>query len=263
MEPLQNDDFDYIYNYVSENFPSVEYDPETEETTKYLDLRKAMIFENRYYSNKLNVNFKYEDYLNNKEIQKTVDALGIDKVKFWNLILFIFDYSYCACLEGYKAKETHNNQVKKTLNTINEKEVTKITLNIKGKHNLVIDDPKVLEYISSLLAEGVENNSIDKKGNDEHNVSLIDLTEQSAVSNSAHIAYFAKMFVTFFENNPQFKGRQKKGEIISYNKLLLISKIIYFTRLSRNKNFDESEDTLKGFLKQYKDYKGNFNLIYG
>ena len=38
MEPLQNDAFEYIYNYVEKNFPSVEYDPETEEVIKYLDL---------------------------------------------------------------------------------------------------------------------------------------------------------------------------------------------------------------------------------
>ena len=44
---------------------------------------------------------------------------------------------------------------------------------------------------------------------------------------------------------------------------LLISKLIYFTKLSKNKNFSEDEFTLKGYIKQYKDKKvETINSIY-
>ncbi len=278
MEPLQNDAFEYVYNYVEKNFPSVEYDPETEEVIKYLDLTKAMTFENRYYNNKIHLGIKYEDYLKNKELQETIEALGLDKEKFWYLIVFILDYSTCFsfnkvpdALSPIEQLEKLSNEINSNIDYLSETpfKVTfdkpiKIVLDIKGKHKFVIDDPTTLYAISKMCMNQVNHISEDSL----LNYGIVPMNDKDGnpnietVSNSVHIAYFAKMFITFFDDNPQFKGRQKKGSTVSLNKLLLISRLVYFTRLSKKNSFIESEETLKGFLKQYKDYKGNFNLIY-
>jgi len=60
------------------------------------------------------------------------------------------------------------------------------------------------------------------------------------------------MLKYFFEINPQFSGRAKKGDGVSLNKNLLISQLVYYTRLSTNKNFLADVESLKGFFKQYK-----------
>ena len=83
---------------------------------------------------------------------------------------------------------------------------------------------------------------------------------------SIQIWLFYKMFNDFFNLEPynkQFNARQKKGSTVSLSKTLLISKLIYFTKLSKNKNFSEDEFTLKGYIKQYKDKKiDTINSIY-
>ena len=53
--------------------------------------------------------------------------------------------------------------------------------------------------------------------------------------------------------NKQFNVRQKKGSTISLSKTLLISRLIYFTKLSKHSKFSDDEDVLKGYIKQYKD----------
>ena len=51
--------------------------------------------------------------------------------------------------------------------------------------------------------------------------------------------------------------RAKKGETVSYSKMLLISRIIYFCRLTDNESFTVDSSSLKGVLKQYGDFDFN------
>ena len=48
--------------------------------------------------------------------------------------------------------------------------------------------------------------------------------------------------------------RAKRGETVSYSKLLLISRLIYFCRLTRNEAFAVDSSSLKGIVKEYGDY---------
>jgi len=278
MEPLQNEAFEYVYNYVEKNFPSVDYDPDMG-VMLYLDLTKAMTFEDRYYNNKIHIGIKYEDYLKDKEFQETIDAFGLDKEKFWYLIVFILDYSTCFSFNKVPDVLSPKEQLKKLSNEIDNNidylnetplKITfdkpiKIVLDIKGKHKFVIDDPTTLYVISRLFMNQANNINEDSS----LNFGIIPMLNEDGnsnietVSNSVHIAYFAMMFITFFDNNPEFKGIKKKGSTVSLNKQLFISKLVYFTKLSRSESFLTSTETLKGFLKQYKDLDMNRpNMIY-
>ena len=79
-----------------------------------------------------------------------------------------------------------------------------------------------------------------------------ELVKDSEESNSVLIWYFASLLRYFFEINPQYKGRAKKCTTVSLNKNILISNLIYYTRLSLNSNFLNDDEALKGFFKQYK-----------
>ncbi|MCH5240796.1 MAG: hypothetical protein J1F67_00005, partial [Muribaculaceae bacterium] len=72
-------------------------------------------------------------------------------------------------------------------------------------------------------------------------------------SDSVLIWYFAKLLRYFFDINPQFKGDSRKYQGVSLSKYMLISSLIYKLGLSRNENFLMSDETLKGFFKQYKN----------
>ncbi len=273
MEPYEFDEFEYVYDYAYDNFPSVDYDG------MYIDFSKAFIFINRYNNNQIQIGIKYEDYLKDEELQETIDAFGLDKEKFWYLILFILDYSTCFSynkvpdvLSPKNQLEKLSNEIDNNIDSLNETHLKvtfdkpiKLVLDIKGKRKFVIDDPTTLYVISKLCMNLVNNTSEDSF----LNLGTIPIFNEDGtpnietVSNSVHIAYFAKMFITFFDNNPQFKGIKKKGKNGLLNKQLLISKLVYITKLSRSKSFLISDETLKGFLKQYKDLKiSNPNMIY-
>ena len=79
-----------------------------------------------------------------------------------------------------------------------------------------------------------------------------DIFNPKEESRSVLIWYFASLLKYFFEINPQFSGRAKKGDSISLNKNLLISRLIYNTQLSYNDNFSSDVEILKGFFKQYR-----------
>lgn len=273
MEPYEFDEFEYVYDYAYDNFPSVDYDG------MYIDFSKAFIFINRYNNNQIQIGIKYEDYLKDEELQETIDAFGLDKEKFWYLILFILDYSTCFSynkvpdvLSPKNQLEKLSNEIDNNIDSLNETHLKvtfdkpiKLVLDIKGKRKFVIDDPTTLYVISKLCMNLVNNTSEDSF----LNLGTIPIFNEDGtpnietVSNSVHITYFAKMFITFFDNNPQFKGIKKKGKNGLLNKQLLISKLVYITKLSRSKSFLISDETLKGFLKQYKDLKiSNPNMIY-
>ena len=273
MEPYEFDEFEYVYDYAYDNFPSVDYDG------MYIDFSKAFIFINRYNNNQIQIGIKYEDYLKDEELQETIDAFGLDKEKFWYLILFILDYSTCFSynkvpdvLSPKNQLEKLSNKIDNNIDSLNETHLKvtfdkpiKLVLDIKGKRKFVIDDPTTLYVISKLCMNLVNNTSEDSF----LNFGTIPIFNEDGtpnietVSNSVHIAYFAKMFITFFDKNPQFKGIKKKGKNGLLNKQLLISKLVYITKLSRSKSFLTSDETLKGFLKQYKDLRiSNPNMIY-
>ena len=67
---------------------------------------------------------------------------------------------------------------------------------------------------------------------------------------------FYKMFQDFFNLPPykkQFNRKCKKGELgSSLCKIFLVSKLIYFTRLSTNTKFNESDENLRGYISLHK-----------
>ena len=72
---------------------------------------------------------------------------------------------------------------------------------------------------------------------------------------SIQIYLFYKMFNDFFNLSPYNKqfNVEQRGSSISLSKTLLISELIYFTKLSKHSKFSDDEDVLKGYIKQYKD----------
>lgn len=217
-------------------------------------------FKRRYNRGKININFKYEDYIHNNDIQATLQELGVDIEKFWYLLLFVMDYTAGYCWDAIKIKESPKEQLEKLVNLIAENcsninhisgatfstPVT-ITINAKGKQSLTIDNPNVIAYIGQLCAKGIsdiEENSILSFRHSDPNDTFTE-------TDSMRICLFAKMFLYFFEINKQFNKRQKKGSTVSLSKNLLISRLVYFTKLATNKNYLEDDDNLKKIIKNY------------
>lgn len=222
------------------------------------------LFIRRYNQNKLYGNFTYEDYIANEDIQNTLKGLGVDIDKFWFLLLFIFDYTCGTCLDGMKATGIGIEQLTKFAKAIadNHKEINQfgvsfkkpitVSAKIEGKHQIVIDNTNAIGYLATTIINNL-------KEIEEHpwmQSQQVSISTHAEEKESVQIWLFYKMFNDFFNLEPynkQFNVRQKKGSTISLSKTLLISRLIYFTKLSKHSKFSEDEDVLKGYIKQYKD----------
>lgn len=279
MEKLKEDyisidtRLEYMEAIAVEYVPDVDIDPATGE--RYVcGTTASPLFIRRYNQNKLYGNFTYEDYIANEDIQNTLKGLGVDIDKFWFLLLFIFDYTCGTCLDGMKATGIGIEQLIKFAKAIadNHKEINQfgvsfkkpitISVKVEGKHQIVIDNTNAIGYLATTIINNL-------KEIEEHpwmQSQQVSITTNAEEKESVQIWLFYKMFNDFFNLSPYnklFNVRQKKGSTISLSKTLLISRLIYFTKLSMNKNFSEDEFTLKGYIKQYKDKRiDTMNSIY-
>jgi hypothetical protein len=240
-------------------------------------------FAYRYFNNRINKSFE-KKFIENKELQETITALGYDVDKFWYLLLFVYDSSCDTCDNGILFNESpreqmikftdailnnveHCDQDNNRINEVTFKSPTKIELIINGKRTMTIDDPKTIYEFTEIcrnkmdemeMFSVIDHCEIANNFNDEGN------TEEKEPG-SIHLSYVARMFLNFFKLKPPKKIRKKKSSTISYNRKLLISKLIYIVGLSMNKNLLFSDDTLKGYLEKYKNYelKNSLSPIYG
>ena len=223
----------------------------------------AEIFAERYNTGQIICPYKYEDYIRNGELQDTINGLGLDANAFWLLVMFCFDYACSMCFDSSIIAPTRGENIESLINLLPDDKDSKAKLTLKtskGKYEII--SHKTISLILEWIKRGYEQDkdSIGINTIDINNTS--ELFQSKEVSDSVLIWYFAHLLKYFFDLKPQFKGKRKKGETVSLNKNLLISKLVYYTQLSKNTNFLDDTDTLKSFFKQYKDkdIKGFSNI---
>lgn len=232
---------------------------------KLVDIPSAAeIFAERYNTGQIICPYKYESYISNDELQDTITGLGLDADAFWLLIMFCFDYACSMCFDSFTIAPTRGENIENLIRLSPDENDSKATLILKtGKGKAEITSSKTISLMLEWIKRGCE------KDKDLIHVNRIDVNKgvspfvhRNDESDSVLIWYFAHLLKYFFDLKPQFKGKRKKGDIASLNKNLLISKLVYYTQLSKNMNFLDDTDTLKSFFKQYKskDIKGHSNI---
>lgn len=259
----------YVHKISIYHCPDIDVDDEGNPCAFPSD-RATFIFRDRYNKNELTNQFCYTDYLNNSDIQSTLKVFNLDPLKFWLLILYIYDYTYCTCSIGIKY-DSPKDQINKFLNAILDnvseiknnrrsfKKEMKITLEIKGKHKVVIDAPDALSYITDLCSSN-DMGRIDrivisdwKVAKDKNEI------EETQEGTYRRICYFAQLFISFFDGITINKTNKIKG--VDYDKLLLIARIVYLAKFVYKEDYDQYD--LKGILSKYKDQKLNrMNNVY-
>lgn len=272
--PEENELLGYVIQLMSEYCLYVDYDYDTGKSyfCGPFNPSSLYMFKNRYNENQFKIDFTYENYISNLDIQNTLKTRNLDAEKFWYLLLFICDYCYGECVDGYRAKRSSRDELDDLIKAIDnnikgykafmmesDKEL-KLTLHIDKKQVIAINNPDTLFFLSLFCNSGLTELNKQTSNYTYSRVNKRHCEEYNSIeSNSYHIYFFASMFIKFFELNPQFKAQKRKES----GKLLLISRLIYFVKLSRNKNFNDGDETLKAYIKQYKnDKRSKFNDIY-
>lgn len=213
-------------------------------------------FEIRYNNNELPTSYTYEKYINDKDLQTVIHGLKLESGAFWLLIMFCFDYALDRC-EGLKFGDNSKDLIEKFIqvaDSIKESDSDKIQLTLKSdKSKITLTSGKALATILQWIKQGYD------EVQDKSTLSAFDKSDvrqlflRNEESDSVLIWYFATLMRYFFELNPYYKGESKKCAGLSLSKNLLISTLIFNLGLSRNPSFRESDETLKGFFKQYKN----------
>lgn len=220
--------------------------------------RAIETFEIRYNNNEIATRYTYEQYISDKDLQTVIGGLKLDADAFWLLVMFCFDYALDRC-GGLKFGDNSKDLIEKFIRvaeSIEESDSDKFQLTLKsGKSKITLTDGKSLAIILQWIKQGYDSTENKDSLSDFDKSEPQQMFLQNEESDSVLIWYFATLMRYFFELNPQYKGESKKCDGLSLSKNLLISTLIFNLGLSRNPSFRESDETLKGFFKQYKNKK--------
>lgn len=255
----------------------------TEEEIRLADTRPVEatqckeIFSKRYNDNLINKKNAYETYC--KELGHLVEKLELDVDKFWFLTLFILDYCESMFYQGQTYKPTPLEQLFQLSHTIKQcSREEPMTLKFKcGKKKAELDSQLAITVLSSLIEDF--NEQIDQEcSSEDENISkrayqLRALLNKREIKEDADVpkdspiyAYFARMFLNFFDMQSQICSKRRTGVNHTKIEMELVSKLVYFTGLSTNKQWDDIENEyLKSFLRQYRDnnkYPNNRSSVY-
>lgn len=218
-----------------------------------------VIFKSRFNQELLSKQNLYTQYISEREIQELISYLELNTDKFWLLILFVCDYCESMFYQGTTMKLTPLEQLEQLQSAINHTDDTAILTFKAGKQKIVLEDIRAIKAISEAINKYLSETDIDMfkylSRRQEEEVPIM-------LKDSPFIAYFAKMLLTFFNTQQQIRAKRRAGANHSIKEMELVSRLIYFIRLSMKEDTwtDIENETLKAFLKQYKDYRYPHNI---
>lgn len=217
-------------------------------------------FLQRLQDNKINPPFTYDDYCSNNDIIATIEGYGLNIEQFWFALLFIFDItmdfsSHAADISkaDYEVLTEINDYLQQHpqawLYLSDDKALLK-------KNRYETNAPIIMEnlrrYVKQEVAKYKEppQEKWSQLGalQDNYTAGLNSSLQQVLMYKLYHV-----LFITL--NLPDL--RAAAGGTVSYSKTLLVSRIIYFCRLTRNESFLSGDSSLRGILKQYGDFDFN------
>ena len=219
----------------------------------------SLRFLSRMNNGSINPPFKNETFLDNEDIIATLEGYELDVEKFWFALLFIYDVTMDFGINAADVSKTDydvlleiedylENHPQAYLYLSDDKELRKC-------NRYETNSPLILEelryFVKRELAKYPEPPQLKlwTRGGLQDNY-----TESLGAAQQQVLMY--KLFNVLFDTVGLPDLRAKKGETVSYSKMLLASRIIYFCRLTTNESFTVDSSSLKGVLKQY----GNFNF---
>lgn len=274
---------EYVQQIANEIYPCFYYpffDPATGQPIGRMKIPSygADIFAKRYFDGEIDTSFK-EKYETANAMLATLEGFGINKDKFWYLILFLKDF-VDGFAYGGELIDTPIMEIEKIIQfLLNQKECEYIQIQInKNKHKT--QNKETIHALINCLTEGIEHIKQIKKYNQGKAAMKEDPTRKNIGLKQYFFTHYMLRFLKPYK--PPYEANEtsnnKKSKENSYEKLLLISRIIYVINYT-NKKDDLSfynittekkgkyikSDKLKDCLRKYEKEKTtlrNINLRY-
>ena len=204
---------------------------------------------------------KYEDSI---EVQETLNAFHLDPSKFWYLCLCIKDYVDGQSINALKRSLSHRSIVKGLIDEMKKMSPEKgaeLSFRVDGsKHPVKITDSDILFLLKKLVETHFEKSP---KSNDEFlDRGHIDIHQALTIAPIYRIYLFDHYLGWFLQDLKADKSvmSANPNELISYDKKLLISRMIFILGISDDESYYEEYDEngrknsfLKNNLRKYKD----------
>ena len=195
-------------------------------------------------SNELSVN----------EVSRRVEMTPFGQITSLPGIFFIYDITISFCLNAADASKT-DYEILTELNDFLQKHSKAVLYlsedrELRKSERYETNSPLILDclrrFVKQELAQYPEP--------PQQKIFTIDLlyrnyTETLSTAQQQVLMY--RLFKVLFDTLKLPELRAKRGEVVSYSKQLLVSRIIYFCRLTANESFTVDSSSLKGVLKQY------------
>ena len=204
--------------------------------------------------------FKYEVFLDNENIIATLEGYELDVEKFWFALLYIYDITMDFGINAADASKTDydilveiddylQNHPQAVLYLSDDKELRK-------SYRYETNSPVILLNLRRFVKRELDKyQEAPQLKVWTHDIMCRNYTESLGAAQQQVLMY--KLYKVLFNVFALPDLRAKKGETVSYSKMLLISRIIYFCRLTDNESFTVDSSSLKGVLKQYGDFDFN------
>ncbi len=198
--------------------------------------------------------FHKERFLGDVDITATLEGFGLDTEKFWMAVLFVYDWAenqFVGCVDI--KSHSHGLLLQDLLAKLGD-DTSDVTIRIrKGRRNLEVSPMIRQDILDALHAK---SEALKRKGIDRfYAYSSEDFKDSFPVS-SYKMCFAAERFQELFAAlercGRMVTPKRRKGSIVSYNRMLLVSRIIYLFRYTDNSAFLDSDDPLKGILKDYR-----------
>ena len=177
--------------------------------------------------------FTKEQFLENTSVIRSLQALGIDIEKFWVALLFVYYLTQKKTENVMAIPAPAFDQFRAFAKYLHANPDAKIRIWRGREHGVTIESQEAIQMLGALLAE----NSATLYANLSRNVEF-GLGEEN------------KFFLE------QFKAEDKRSTNptqVSYNLMLLISRIVYMFGYTENKKYLDNDENIKAIWQRYKD----------
>ena len=188
--------------------------------------------------------FHREDYDRNEEIQQTLELIGLDKDKFWHALLYIHYLAELWNTDCVPMRPSVHDEITDLIQALKE-EKTLVTIKRKGKNPYTISNPETSKCLVTFLEYGDRKYSAtDIPTYTGRAILLNELPKDVGLRWQIYDEYC--MFKLLFDkyctdkSHPKRVGNQKGKR----DKDLLISRLLYMTRLVEDKRYLDSKSPL-------------------
>lgn len=244
------DIYEYVHSIGNRMFPAYELTEDGEE--RQVDTACTVDFIVLHQEGRLDMSkfpFTKEQFMANEPVIQSLQALDIDLEKFWIALLFVHYLTRMKTENVMVIPAPAFDQFRAFSKYLHANPDAKIRIWRGREHGVTIESYEAIQMLGAILAE----NSAKLFANLSRNVSFGWGVFSTNLKDCNKITFVVKCLLPFLEQFKEGDKRSSNPNKVSYNLMLLISRIVYMYGYTSNPKFLDNDESIKGIWQRYKD----------